>query len=363
MKLAKKIEIIFFFFILDILITGCLEDNILTILDFEINNSADLLLYLEGNGDYFNSLEAPAVLNSNTVYYSLGTSLVIDIRTPEEYQNGHIRHAINISHDNLFEYLKNISTDYSYSKIIIVSSTGQAAAYYTCLLRLYGFNNVYFMNYGMASWNIDFAEPWISALNNSSYLNFFTNFTTQKPDYTRLPSISFSQENLNVEEKLDERIALLMNIPFDDTRHSNLNSTCCIDFDTFMRTEFDNPNSYLICFGDDGLYYYGSQGNQLNPGHPRGTVLYKAIPPYFELRCDKYLQTIPAEKTIYLYSYNGQLSAAAVAYLRELGYEAKSILFGGNTMFYSRMSDPTYDWLIRWAFIPSDIPNFPYEIE
>jgi rhodanese-related sulfurtransferase len=49
------------------------------------------------------------------------------------------------------------------------------------------------------------------------------------------------------------------------------------------------------------------------------------------------LKTLPTNKPIAVYCYTGQTSAYLSAYLRLLGYDAKSILYGGNAMIYDLM--------------------------
>jgi rhodanese-related sulfurtransferase len=49
------------------------------------------------------------------------------------------------------------------------------------------------------------------------------------------------------------------------------------------------------------------------------------------------LKTLPVGKSIAVYCYTGQTSAFLVAYLRLLGYDAKSILYGTNAMMYDTM--------------------------
>ncbi len=55
----------------------------------------------------------------------------------------------------------------------------------------------------------------------------------------------------------------------------------------------------------------------------------------FSLSAD--LKTLPTDKTIVVYCYTGQTSANLAAYLRVLGYDAKSLKFGTNTMIYNTM--------------------------
>ena len=49
------------------------------------------------------------------------------------------------------------------------------------------------------------------------------------------------------------------------------------------------------------------------------------------------LTTLPTDKSIAVYCYTGQTSAFLTAYLRLLGYDAKSVLYGTNAMIYDQM--------------------------
>ena len=90
-----------------------------------------------------------------------------------------------------------------------------------------------------------------------------------------------------------------------------------------------------MCFGSNFLYKAHSlEGPFAGRGHLPSAVQYL---PMIDLRSTNNLQTIPTNKTVAIYDVNGQVSAKIVAYLRVLGYDAKSILFGANTLFYSRV--------------------------
>jgi len=47
------------------------------------------------------------------------------------------------------------------------------------------------------------------------------------------------------------------------------------------------------------------------------------------------LTTLPTDKTVVVYCWTGQTSAFLTAYLRILGYNAKSLVFGANGMIYN----------------------------
>ena len=51
------------------------------------------------------------------------------------------------------------------------------------------------------------------------------------------------------------------------------------------------------------------------------------------------LKTLPTDKAVVIYCYTGQNSAFLTAYLRVLGYDAKSLLYGANGMIYDHLSD------------------------
>jgi rhodanese-related sulfurtransferase len=129
---------IYIFFVLA-MFCGCLTDDINVPPDF--NSGFALLKYLEEQGDYINTPEAPSLIEAAEVYTNLSHYLIIDVRTNEEFINGHILGARNVSNTKLLDFLLTNNAD-SYQKVVLVSADGQESAFYTCLLRLYGFNNV-----------------------------------------------------------------------------------------------------------------------------------------------------------------------------------------------------------------------------
>ncbi len=105
---------------------------------------------------------APALVDAEEVNANLNSYLIIDVRENIDFINGHIEGALNVASDSLYSFIESMITQ-NYQKIILVSKNGHASAYYTCLLRLSGINNVYTLNFGMASWHLDFAAEWLNA--------------------------------------------------------------------------------------------------------------------------------------------------------------------------------------------------------
>ncbi|RPI68371.1 MAG: rhodanese-like domain-containing protein, partial [Ignavibacteriales bacterium] len=268
---------------------------------------------------------------------NLNNYLIIDVRSRQDYLNGHIETAKNIPNNELLNYLLSNNAG-SYSKIVIVSSNGQASAYYTSLLRLYGLNNVYTLNFGMAYWNIDFAQEWLQKINTSSGISIYNNNNYTKGSFTDLPIVF--EPGGDITSLAKHRISFLIERGF-------VNKVDDID-ETIIGSVM-----YFICYGSFDLYYSPSRNG---PGHPPDAILYRER---IDLRSTNFLQTLPTAKDILIYDYSGQYSAAVTAYLRVLGYNANSFLFGACQLFYSRM----IEYMSPYAFIPERINNFPYITE
>ena len=345
-KIITKWYILIFLFLPGI--PGCLKDNIIPPENVQLSDKGKLLYYLENTGDYINSAAMPSLVDADEVYSNLQNYLLIDIRSSESFSEGHIENAVNVPHSQLISYLDSINPS-EYSKIIILSTNGQSSAFYACLLRLYGFDNVFSLSYGMASWNLQFASEWLAALNQENeYLLTFNLEFVPKPDLSPLPDISLKGTTLadGVKQRINEIIAE----DFEDNLTGSTGSAT-IDFSYL----FEHLQDYfIVCYNSGPLY------RQLILGiaHPDGTVLYLPPPDFSDLSSTTSLQTLPSSKKIAFYSTDGQLSAFAIAYLRVLGYDARSILFGANNMFYYILSGAGS--LSEEAFSQSKIRNYPY---
>lgn len=329
-------------------ISGCLKDVTSPVSGKPLSDNATLLYYLEDNGDYINTDKMPSLIKADEVYSNLNDYLLIDIRSSEEYSSGHIENAVNKSHSELIAYLNDTNYE-QYPKIVIISNNGQSSAYYTCLLRLYGFENVFSMSYGMASWNYDFAGEWLAALDQyNDILLTFDLELVPKPEYSPLPKVNLTGSSLP--ERVKGRIQGAMESDFEDY-FTGSSGDATIDF-TYLG---DNLNDYFIVCYNDGLLY-----RQLILGiaHPAGAVLYTPPSTFPDLSSTTNLQTLPSDKKIVFYSTDGQLSAFAVAYLRVLGYDARSVLFGANNMFYYILAGA--DGLNQETFSQDKIFNYPY---
>ena len=328
-----------------LILFGCLEDITPPPYTGELNTTAEMLLYFESKGDFINSNSAPPLVIAEEVNNNLNSYLIVDLRPNDEFLAGHIPNSINIFFDTLYNFI-DAHHDSNFSKIILVSKNGQSSAYYASLIRLAGYDKVYSLNYGMASWHIDFADGWLNAIGDAQNIADYTNYQFPKNEFSVLPQIAFNNPNSSIEENIKKRIQDIIKAGF------NVNKEYFVDLSIIV-------DDYLICYGKASFYGARLNGVLGGLGHPVGTVSYEDSP-FYHFKSTNYLQTLPNDKQITIYSYNGQLSASLVAYLRVLGYNARTHLFGGNTLFYSRMRDNPE--LIDYAISQSDIKNYEYII-
>lgn len=331
-------------------LNGCLKDDVSPVHDFKLSDNALLLNYLEAQGDYINSGNMPSIVNVDEVYNNFENYLLIDTRTTTEYVAGHISGAINIKNDSLITYLNSIDI-YKYPKIVLVSSDGQASSYYACLLRLYGVSNVYSLLWGMAQWNPFFSSVWTQNIgDNTDVTKDFIYPDITYDSLSNLPQIHFQNSEDPFEKKVKSRISEIMKIGFTDSVSYTKINPGGIGFNGESA-----DNYFIVCYAER-LVYSQPKRQPYSVGHFPNSVVF--LPGRY-LKSTLFLQTLPDNKKVVLYSCSGQLSAFGVAYLRVLGYDAKSLLYGGSNLFYSYLVYKG-DIFEPYVFYTSDIRDYNY---
>lgn len=333
----------FFTVILILILNSCLEDVIPPPFTGELEGAAEVLRYVESKGDYINTIEAPALIEAEDVYSNLNNYIIIDVRPHSDFLQGHIENSVNVPENRILSFVDSVYDD-GIKKIIFVSKNGQSSAYYVSLLKLIGYKNIFSMNFGLAVWNEFFAGEWLSVLGNDPNILTFTKDNVPKPDLNNLPDINFENTGQSIDLRIKNRVNQILSEGFK----INLN---------YRERLILNEDDFIMCYGKPRLYYPRNEGPYSDNGHPPTAVYYQSEQIY-DLRSTKYLQTLPSARPILIYDGNGQLSAAVTAYLRLLGYNAISILFGGNQLFYSRLQDDPE--LSEYRFSAYLIRNYPY---
>lgn len=254
----------------------------------------------------------PAITTASSVHdmQAAGKVYIVDIRSADSYAEGHIDGAVNVAAAEVRDHLDAAELS-GYDEISIVCYTGQVSGWLTCLLRLAGYDNVYSMKFGMSAWHSDF-DKW-SAIVSNMFASLYTNDQVSKGPAGDLPVIYTGQTT--PEKIFEARLETVLAEGFSSVAIS-------------VADVYANLDNYYII-------NYWSEADYLEMGHIEGAMQYT---PKASMALDMDLKTLPTDKTIAVYGYTGQMSASLVAYLRILGYDAKSIKFGANAMIYDEMT-------------------------
>lgn len=299
-----------------IAVTGCKKDDDVTPDPIPINESEVLVKYLESSasplGKDYVSTDMPAMILASEVYTlnQTGQVYIIDIRAAADFTTGHIQNAVNVALGDLLTHIDGVDLT-PYTKVAIVCYSGQSASYGTSLLRLVGYGNVYTMKFGMCSWHTDFAGSWNNNTSNM-YATQFTDSNYAKGPAGAMPTLNTGKTT--GQEILMARVNTLLAEGFTPAKVSKT-------------VVFANLSTYYIA-------NYWSATHYTDPGHIPGAMQYT---PKLSMQFAEDLKTLPTDKPIVIYCYTGQTSAHLTAYLRLLGYDAKSLLFGANGMIYDEL--------------------------
>lgn len=303
-----------------------------------INEAQVLVEYIEANRGYdiHGGFNISASDTRTSILTAPDDHLVIDIRAAADYAAGHVPGAVNVGLDALPDYLASLSPAAStYDKIILVCYSGQSASYATGILRAMGYENVFNMLLGMASWHEDFAGVWANNISNARATEFVTTASPAMNEAGELPTLTTGFED--GASILDARAAAVFAEGWDPATITNAA--------VFM----DLAGHYIINFWPENLY--------LAVGHIPGAINYEPADTPFLL--DTFLTTLPTDQPVVIYCYTGHGSAYLAGYLRILGYDARTLLFGANGMAYDRMVDNG----IGSAFDPAThVMNYDYEV-
>jgi len=296
-----------------VFVTSCKKDDD----DPAVNESEVLVNYLESSdsplGKDYVSTDLPSIIAASEVktLNETGQIYIIDIRSAADLATGHIANAVNVTLAGIVDHVKGINMN-NYTKVAIVCYSGQTAGWATSLLRLLGYSKVFSMKWGMCSWHEDFAARWKNNISNT-YASQFVTTATAKGAANELPVLSTGKTT--GPEIFEARVAAMLAEGFTPATITK-------------ETVFGNTSNYYIV-------NYWSEAHYNNPGHIPGAMQYT---PKESLKLSTTLKTLPTDKTVVVYCYTGQTSAFLALYLRLLGYDAKSLLYGANGMIYDLMT-------------------------
>lgn len=270
-----------------------------------------LVQYLETNGNFINS-EAPAIVLASEIKENLKSDkyLVIDIRNADWFEYGHIKKSVNVKGPELLNYFQTEIDPAAFDKITVVCYSGQSASYYTSLLRLYGYNNVYSMKWGMGSWNEEFATNYWVKNAKDEFTDQLETTTNSIPEKGASPLINTGKTD--AKEILQARIVEAFSKPYGE---------CAIK----AAVAFETPQDYFI------VNYVSP--DKYEAGHIKGGIQYQPK----SLASNANLFTLPTDKKIVINCDTGLSSAYVTAYLQVLGYDSYNLAYGSNSYMNSTL--------------------------
>ena len=328
----KNTKFLWYFIAFAILfVTGCKDDE--EPAPTPINEAEVLATYLESPdsplGKYYVNTDLPSIILAEAVHADViaGKEMsIIDIRSDADFALGYIDGAVNVAAGDVLTYVMDEGLAKA-DKIVVVCYTGQTAGWATSVLRLNGYSNAFSMKWGMCSWHADFATKWQNSISNT-YSTQFEDAAVPKGALGNMPTLSTGKTT--GQEIFDARVATLMAEGFGAAKITNADV-------------FANPDNYYIV-------NYWADADYTHYGHVPGAMQYT---PKEAIALATDLKTLPADKTVVVYCWTGQTSAFLTAYLRILGYDAKSLLFGANGMIYDDLESH------KWS--DSEIKGYDYE--
>jgi len=286
-----------------------------------------------------NNLDIPNVLDawittSTVVYENMEDGdasndfYIIDIRSAEDFAAGHIEGAVNSSLGSILD-----AASLSGGKPIIVACyTGQTASHAVVALRLSGYANAKVLKWGMCSWNPNTASSWQGNIGNGAIGN-----TNWKYPAGPAGNIEFGDPTIETtaetgENILKERVAALLTGGMNKISNAEV---------------LASPGDYFI-------NNYWEEVDNTHYGHIDGA--YRILPMSLANGEYKYLNQ---SATIVTYCWTGQTSSMLTAYLKVLGYNTKSLLFGANGMIHENLESHkwTDDAIMDYPLVQSELPH------
>lgn len=255
---------------------------------------------------------AEAVYNANFDTIATNDFYIIDLRSAADYAAGHIEGAVNSTLPNILTTAQGHGT----KPIMVVCYTGQTAAVGNMALRLSGYPTSKIMKWGMSGWNASLDK--ITA-NVSSQAVGHANWEPAPGNPATL--VDFGDPVIvstaaDATALLAERVTKVLADGLTGVTGTEAITT---------------PTDYFI-------NNYWTAADVTTYGHIKGA--YRINP--LTLSGGEY-KNLSTAKTVVTYCWTGQTSAMITTYLRVIGYDAKTLKFGTNSLIHSQLTSNKWD--------------------
>ena len=291
---------------------GCKDDPT------DVSEFETLIAYMDGSGMTVDDLLAGWIIAPDSLVQVMADYYIMDIRAGDyhgataadapddiiDYDNGHIEGAVLSSFGNIVTDAADAD-----NPIVVVCYTGQSAGHAVMALRLSGYTDAKVLKWGMSGWNGDF-DKWTGSCDQKDHANWVVApgdiVATEVFDY---PEIDTGEED--GADILEARIAYMLEEGFKGIAAVNDDGNGVLD----------TPDAYFInnFWAADDVTTYGNiiGAYRINP---------------------LVLENLNPDGIVVTYCWTGQTSSMLTAYLTVLGYEAKSLKNGANSMIYDDLT-------------------------
>lgn len=302
--MKKFLKFAFLFLLIPtFVLTSCKDDGDDPIPERQTDTEFQTLVtYLQSNDLDLNNILTAWNISAADLNTSLASYYVIDIRSADSYNAGHITGAINSTFGGILTAADGLDD----KPIVVACYTGQTAGHAVAALRLSGYTDAKVLLWGMSGWHSSLTASWTGGTASLDHANWtaspgaIVESTTEYDD----PDITETGDGATI---LAARVSSLLSGSLRGVTAS---------------TVLDAPGSYFInnYWAETDVTAYGniSGAHRINPLTIAGEE-YKYIDP---------------SKDVVTYCWTGQTSSVITAYLYVLGYNSHSLKFGANSMIY-----------------------------
>jgi len=299
-------------------VMGCKDDSS----DPDVSAFETLTAYMDANGMTTVDLFAGWIIAPDSLNQVMDDYYIMDIRTSDkddngvvDYEDGHVPGAV-------FSSLGNILIDAANADkpIVVVCYTGQAAGHAVMALRLSGYADAKVLKWGMSGWHSDF-DLWTGKCVQLDHDNWIYPSDIAAAEEFDYPDID--TDETDGAAILAERVAYMLDEGFKGIAAVNADNNGVLD----------TPEAYFI-------NNYWAVDDVITYGNIIGAYRIQPL----------VLENLDPDATVVTYCWTGQTSSMLTALLTILGYDAKSLTFGTNSMIYDDLTSHKWSASMDYAY-------------
>jgi len=301
--------------------SGCKKDDDDVVVPVEPAFTT-LKAYLTANSMDLNNIldgwitSAAAAMDTTTMTFP--NHYVMDLRSAADFAIGHISGAKNTTLATIIADAANNGG----KPLLVICYTGQTAGHAVVALRLSGYADAKVLLWGMSSWNPQF-DKWTPSIGDIGigHANWTMDPITTTAAFGDPTITTTATDGATI---LAERVAALISGGFKGVTGADVLATPANYFINNYWAAADIATYAHItgAYGISPMSLAGGEVNNLDP-----------------------------TKTIVTYCWTGQTSSMVTAYLTVLGYDAKSLKFGVNSMIHTNLTAHKWSASANYTFV------------